>query len=195
MARPELKDERREQILDAFEVCVARYGVAGATLAKTAEIAGLARPLVRHNVGNRVDLLQALIERVQNRSRDAMEKLGSGLPSEKPSRALVEWLFDPQYANTQSVQVFAALIAASADDPALARQMKAWTDGFLDAIRQVLSGEFPNAGPAHLEAVTAGITGIYFNVESLYPVGDIRPLVAASRQAALLLLDNLEAAS
>ena len=44
---------RRQEYLDAFEKCVARYGIEGATLAKIAEIAGLARPLVRHNVGNR----------------------------------------------------------------------------------------------------------------------------------------------
>ena len=41
MARPIVKDQRRAEILDAFEACVARYGVEGATLAKTAEQAGL----------------------------------------------------------------------------------------------------------------------------------------------------------
>ncbi|MEO1142890.1 MAG: TetR/AcrR family transcriptional regulator, partial [Pseudomonadota bacterium] len=63
MARPDIKESRREQIIDAFEFCVARYGVEGATLAKTAEQAGLARPLVRHNVGNRDDLVDALTKR------------------------------------------------------------------------------------------------------------------------------------
>lgn len=89
MARPDIKDERRDQILDAFETCVARYGVAGATLAKTAEIAGLARPLVRHNVGNREDLLKALVDRILQQSRDSMVVLQSSLPAEKPSRTLI----------------------------------------------------------------------------------------------------------
>ena len=53
MARPSVKEERREQILTAYEQCVARYGVEGATLDKVAEEAGLARPLIRHNIGNR----------------------------------------------------------------------------------------------------------------------------------------------
>ena len=195
MARPEIKDERRDQILDAFEICVSRYGVAGATLAKTAEIAGLARPLVRHNVGNREDLLDALIERVLKRSRDSMEAIRSGLPAEKPSHTLIEWLFDPQYANTQNVQVFAALIAASAEDAELASRMKTWTDEFLASVNGILKDEFPNAEAPVLEAVTAGVTGIYFNVESLYPIGDMSQLATASKQAALLLLDTLEKTS
>jgi AcrR family transcriptional regulator len=192
MARPEIKDERRDQILDAFEICVSRYGVAGATLAKTAEIAGLARPLVRHNVGNREDLLTALIERVLQQSRDSMAAIRSSLPAEYPSQTLIDWLFDPQYANTQSVQVFAALIAASADDAELALQMKVWTEEFLASVKSILKEEFPNAEPSILEAVTAGITGIYFNVESLYPVGGISQLASASKHAAILLLKSLE---
>ena len=44
MGRPSIKAERREQILDAYETCVARFGVGGASLEKIAETAGLARP-------------------------------------------------------------------------------------------------------------------------------------------------------
>ena len=43
MARPSVKDERTEAILAAFERCVARHGVEGATLQRTADEAGLAR--------------------------------------------------------------------------------------------------------------------------------------------------------
>ena len=34
MPRPSLKAQRSEEILDAYERCVARYGVEGATLEK-----------------------------------------------------------------------------------------------------------------------------------------------------------------
>lgn len=195
MARPEVKDERRDQILDAFEVCVARYGVAGATLAKTAEIAGLARPLVRHNVGNREDLLAALIERILRRSRESMEEIQSSLPAEQAARTLIDWLFDPQYANSQNVQVFAALIAASADETDLAVSMRFWTADFVASIQSILSAEFLKAEKSRLDAVAAGITGIYFNVESLHPIGAMSALRSASKTAALLLVDALETSS
>ncbi len=195
MARPEIKDERREQILDAFETCVARNGVAGATLAKTAELAGLARPLVRHNGRNREDLLTALVDRVLQRSRDSMATVRSDLPVNAASRTLIEWLFDPNYSDTQNVQVFAALIAASADDTELAGHMRTWMNEFVGSVRQILAGEFAEADPLDLDAVAAGLTGIYFNVESLYPIGNISELSAASKRAAVLLLKTLEKSS
>ena len=80
MPRRSLKEERRSQILDAFEICVARYGVEGATLERVAEEAGLARPLIRHNVGNREDLLDALLERYLESSEHSMRQLLAALP-------------------------------------------------------------------------------------------------------------------
>ena len=119
MARPNVKEERAEQILDAFETCVGRYGVAGATLAKTAEIAGVARPLVRHNVGNRDDLLDALIARFVEKSKKLTEAWIDGLPAQNTLECAVEVLFDPRHSDAQLVQVSNALIAASADDKKL----------------------------------------------------------------------------
>jgi len=69
MGRPSLKKERFEEILDAYEQCVARYGLAGATLEQVARQAGLARPLIRHHIGNRDDLVEALINRFINNSK------------------------------------------------------------------------------------------------------------------------------
>ena len=72
MPRPSLKLQRSEEILDAFERCVARYGIEGTTLEKTAEEAGLQRSLLRHNVGNRDDLLNSLVNRFISESRDSL---------------------------------------------------------------------------------------------------------------------------
>ena len=193
MARPEIKQDRREQILDAFEVCVTRYGIEGATLAKTAETAGLARPLIRHNVGNRDDLVEALVSRYLARSRAAQDELIAGLPRDGRPRVLINRLFDPHFSDTRRVQVASALIAAAADDPALAQKMRDWLDDFVARLEHVIADAYPDASPAQVAAVAAGIIGIYFNVEALNPLGDIRPLVSASKEAALLLIASLEA--
>ena len=193
MARPDIRNERRVQILDAFEVCVARYGVEGATLAKTAEIAGLARPLVRHNVGNRSELLDALVDRFLKRSRQTTDLMLEALPAKEKSRTVVSWLFDPAYSDPKLVQVSNALIAASVDDPELAGKMRAWLDDFMSAVQKCLAVDFPHADAEHLSSVAAGISGIYFNVEALYPLGQIEALAASSKQAAMLLLASLEA--
>lgn len=192
MARPEIKNDRREQILDAFETCVARYGLEGATLGKTAEIAGLARPLIRHNVGNREDLLEALIERFLLRSREAMESLIESLPTQDRLAALIDLLFDPQYANPQLVQVFNALSAAAPDDPTLAEKLQLWLREFVDRLEAILRKEYPKASPQRINAVAAGVSGIYFNVEALYPIGGLGSFGDASKEAALILVSALE---
>ena len=194
MARPTLKQERREQILVAFETCVARYGVEGATLAKIADEAGLARPLVRHNVGNRDDLLEALVARHLRDSRLKTEAMIHALPSERAAETLIDWLFDPQYSDAKLVQVAGALIAASGDDPSLATHMRRWLDEFVARLNDQFAKEFPNADPTDVAAVAAGVTGVYFNVEALYPLGDVKGLLAASKRAALILVRSLGAA-
>ena len=193
MARPEVKEERREQILSAFEVCVAKYGVEGATLARTAEEAGLARPLVRHNVGNRDDLVDALVDRFLKNSRSAMDGLLEALPSQHRAKTAVEWLFDPQYSDAKLIRVSYALITHSSENAEVADKMQLWLKDFISALDTLLAEEFPNADPEKVTAVANGITGIYFNVESLQTLGAMDELVAASKQAALILLNTLEA--
>ena len=68
LARPSKKIERTEEILEAYERCVVRFGVEGATLQRVADECGLARPLLHHYVGNREDLLEALVGRFTARS-------------------------------------------------------------------------------------------------------------------------------
>lgn len=192
MNRPIVKEERTAQILDAFETCVARYGVEGATLAKTAEQAGLARALIRHNVGNREHLLDALVERFLENSHKATQAMLEALPDQNQTRTLVGWLFDPAYSNPQQVRVAGALISACAEDRDLARKMQGWLDNFVGALSQVMTAEHPEAGAGRISAAAAGITGIYFNVEALYPLGNITALSKASEEAAHLLVKSLE---
>ena len=115
------------------------------------------------------------------------------LPPSGRSRTLVGWLFDPSYSDPKSVRVAGALISASADDEALAKRMQGWLNAFIGALDGVFAEEYANAPPEQVLAVAAGITGIYFNVEALYPLGDVEALSKASERAANLLLASLEA--
>jgi len=73
MPRPSIAVERREEILAAFEVCALRKGLAATTLADVAQEAGLPRPLVRHFIGNRADMVTGLIERMMQRASGAID--------------------------------------------------------------------------------------------------------------------------
>ncbi|MGV8881469.1 MAG: TetR family transcriptional regulator [Rhodoglobus sp.] len=57
MGRRSLATERRQQIITVTIQCMAIHGVAGTTLERIAELAGMARGHVRHFAGNRDELL------------------------------------------------------------------------------------------------------------------------------------------
>ena len=192
MPRPSLKEERRDQILDAYEACVARFGVEGATLERIAEEAGLARALIRHNVGNRDDLLAALVDRFEAASNREMQDLYAMLPAKHRLRTLAEWLFDPQYVDPKQVLVSEALIGAAPHYPEIAKVMRKWLNKFVSDLGDVIADEFPKADRDHVTAVAAGFTGIYFNVDSMVPLGKMSGLADASKRAVGLLIDSLE---
>jgi len=192
MPRPTKKSERRAQILDAFERCVARYGLDGATLDRVSEEAGLARALIRHNVGNREALIEAFTERFMENSDAAMASMVDRLPSETRSIAMVNWLFQPGSPDTKLILASSALIMAGAYDHKLAKRMRAWTDAFIARIESVLKQDYPKANRDARRAVANGISGIYFNSQSMAPLGVDTALRTHSHDAALRLLHTLD---
>ncbi|MEM9209285.1 MAG: TetR/AcrR family transcriptional regulator, partial [Pseudomonadota bacterium] len=138
MPRPSLKDERRAEILAAYERCIARHGVEGATLERIAEEAGLARALIRHNVGNKDELFASFLDRYLERASADVDDLFESLPETDRIPTLLEWLFDPAYASTSEVSVTNALITAALDDRALAERLNAWSAEFVAGIDREL---------------------------------------------------------
>ncbi|KAA0960093.1 TetR/AcrR family transcriptional regulator [Microbacterium sp. ANT_H45B] len=60
MGRRDLSDERRPQIVAAAKRAITKYGVDGATQERIAEEAGMSRALIRHYLGNRDAVLDAV---------------------------------------------------------------------------------------------------------------------------------------
>lgn len=192
MARPSVKDERTEAILAAFERCVARYGVEGATLQRVADEAGLARGLLRHHVGNREALIAAVAERFLRKNDALTAELLAVLPASGRVEALIDLLFAPEYASEASdLRVADALIAAAGTRPELRKLLREWFEDFERKIAGELRRAYPAAAEEDLRAVTSGLVGIYFSVDSLALLGPLPDLFARSRLAALKLVGTL----
>ncbi len=191
MGRPSLKKERFEEILDAFERCVARYGLAGATLEQVAAEAGLARPLIRHHIGNRDDLVDALINRFQQNSDLYMQAMVTDLPETNRLMAFIDRLFDEKYFDRNLVLVTEALIAAASDHPQLEKQLIGTIKSIAVVISDELSREYPTSSKSSIKEVATGILGIYFNVDSLSMLGGMGTFRSDSKQAALRLVASL----
>jgi len=124
MARPQMGDERREQILEAFEKCVVRKGLAKTTLSDVADESGLPRSLVRYFVGNRADMVDLLIDRMIERGDDGVAKLR---PKSRPMTTydLVDFLFDNTFANDVSNNVVGELWYMSDRDDNIRKRLAA----------------------------------------------------------------------
>lgn len=94
MARPKIEEQRREQILAAFEACVIRDGLAATTLADVAEEAKLPRSLVRYFVGNRDAMVEVLIARMVSRAQSDLLRSRQRAGSVPTVRGVVDYLFD-----------------------------------------------------------------------------------------------------
>lgn len=191
MPRPSVKKERTEEILQAFERCVAAYGVEGATLERLAEEAGLRRSLIRHYVGNRDELINALLERYIRESDRQTALLMNNLPEKNAAETMVEYLFDDSYYDHNYSLVGAALYSATASLPHLTPPLQASVNSFIDAIAELLSQTHAHSDQEDRYAVATGIVSIYFNIESMEHLGDTGQWRNAAKRSAHLLLKAL----
>ncbi len=190
MARPSKKTERTEDILNAFERCAARFGIEGATLERVAAEAGLQRSLLRHYVGNRDDLINAMLERFLARSEREVDNLFESLPATNRATALINRLFDYP-GDTHFAQVAQALILAAPNYENLRPALRRWSLDFTQRIAAELESDC-GASKQDAYEVAAGIVGIYFNVESISPLGRMTKLCTASKKAATRLISSLQ---
>lgn len=72
MGRPNKTEERRSQILDAFERVILRDGYAKASQRKIAQEAGVNQPMIHHYFSGSDEMLDAMLNRVVKRYKDAL---------------------------------------------------------------------------------------------------------------------------
>jgi len=192
MGRPSKKAERTEEILQAFYRCVARYGIEGSTLERIAEESGLKRSLVRHFVGNRDELIALLVDRVVEQSDQQWSAFMESLPGAQVSAPLLDGLFCAQYSDAEYILVIESLIFAAGRDDALRQRMQQWMQRFTDDVVMLLQRDYPTSPADNLEAVSFGIISIYFNLDSLAPLGMNQQYRQPARTAAQRLIESLE---
>ena len=191
MPRPSLKKARRIEILDAYGRCIASHGVEGATLEKIAEEAGLARALIRHNVGNKDELLDAFCDHFLAEVTASADELFDALPGKNRIEHMIEWLLDPQYTDVAQISVTNALVTAGMERPKLAKRLHEWNGNFIARVASELRREYPGADRDSTNAVATGIVAIYNTLDSMVTLGESTELRASSEDAARRLVSTL----
>jgi AcrR family transcriptional regulator len=190
MPRPSLADTRRPQLLEAYARSLLRHGSEGATLDRIAEEAGVTRGLVRHYLGNRVEVDRALLEHIRERYVNGLRALGDGLPPRVRLTVILGAVFGGTPADP-TARLVDTLLGASADDPTLRdglREMYLELEDLLDA---ELAAAYPRSDPVRRRRAAYGIVCLAGMNESLTDLGFPADRSSAAEACAELLVGSL----
>lgn len=190
MGRPSVTAERANEILDAFEACVAKHGLEGTTLQRVADTAGLTRSLIRHHVGNRDALLAAWVERAIARYNDELALLLRSLPTSNRAQVLAASLFGGE--RTEPDRVMDLVVATATDHEEARERISRFFEEMIQAIADDLAVSYPGASPEACLEVASGLAALSMTSESLEPLAvDVR-FSAALESAAQRLVATLD---
>jgi AcrR family transcriptional regulator len=192
MGRPKLTEIRTAEILDAFERCVARYGLEGSSLERVAEEAGMKRSILRHYIGNRDEMIVALANRVVSKYRGVFQEFLGQISDRNRTEQLLSYFFPHKpVESTEDILVVEALIAAAEQYPDVRQLMFGYVDGLVGDLSQQLRLAFPNASKLECWNVAYGVVSICFNQESLSPMQLPPKYVRAARTCSEALVQSL----
>ena len=191
MGRPDLSHIRREQILDAFGRCVARYGLHGSSLELVASEAGMKRSVLRHYMGNRDDMIVALAERVAASSRAVLVEFANS-PGAGQVDVLLDFLLAPASQNTDDLLTVEALIAAGEDHPRVRTLMTDYIGDVVSMCADHLQLAYPDAPRDACSVAAHGIVGIAFNHAAFAPLSLPEEYLNAAYAAARALAATLD---
>ena len=188
-----MEEQRREQILSAFETCVVRQGLANTSLADVAAEADLPRPLVRYFVGNRDDMVELLITRMVGRAEAELTGRGSHGGGRTVSD-VVDFLFDRVFADSTSNSVVDELWYLAARDDEIRAQLKTvYGKLFRALVKWLREDENVNAHKKDVEAVAFTLLSLVYGDVSFRELGLSGTSRARVRKIAQGLVETLTA--
>ncbi len=193
MPRPSMKEARSEEILAAYAKCISRYGLEGATQEKIASEAGVKRSILRHYLGNRKQMIGALIDYIDKQIEYELELLQGALPEDQRVSALIEFLFDAKYAtDDKSAMMMQALASAAYSYPEVNLKILDWSNRFIEFVKVEIAREYPNISDEHAIHTAFGIVALHFNIDSFSQIAIPDIWWTASGNAAHTLIRSLE---
>ena len=193
MGRKSLRAERTVQILDAFERCIVKNGFQNTTLQDIADEAGVNRGILRHHIGNREDIVDAVIDRLdekydQTRFTFLKEQAANSRP-----RSLIEYFFDLWFEfGRDDDTLFQELITASERDERLRAKLFASYQSLEASISDELVRSYPHVREEKCRTIAHSIMSLAFGHTTMVWLGFDRALYPGLRKALASLLTILE---
>ncbi len=192
MGRNSLKDERIEQILDAFEYCLETQGMQGTTLDSVAIRAGMARRMIRHYIGNRDALMNMAVARIVEKFNANAFAFVDDAPTPERIHAGLQYLFSEGFNQLPSTKMVAALLPVSLHEESVREAVKSIYDSFHENIDNELAEFVPKAPKEERQQGAFSIMCLSFGGGWMNNIGFNTSLNKHNQNLALEIVLNLE---
>lgn len=192
MARPSMAAQRVEEILDALESCILKYGIQATSLENIADTAGVKRTILRHYIGNRDDIIVALSRRYREKYTLQWQQVIEWLPAKNRTDAIIDTLFSVGSTERLHTTIIGEAIFSEAKRlDAIKLDQEAIMEEFHQHLNDALTTDFPDASPDTISLVSSGLYANYLMAESLLPL-KFTEQVYQLKLSAKLLCSTLE---
>ncbi len=194
MARPSKKHEHQRIILQAFTECIASKGLHATTLDDIALKSKMRRSLLRHNVGNRAELINQVAEYVSTKFEAIWHQQRTKHANDEGDEWLLITLFNnnPDEEYQALIPAFFSLLASAHRYPKVTQRLKQCFNVYVDDITHELSKRHPNVSENDCKQVSLGIVGIFFNWDSFMSLNLGEEITKLNWQLVNRLLSTLE---
>jgi len=161
MGRPNLREQRRAELVSAFAQVLAEQGYEGATIAALAARAGVAPGLIHHYFADKAELLVALLAELVGRFRGRVRAL------ERSGDPLLAYLDGAVAlggnADRVAARCWVGLFAEAVRDPALFKQLRRFLDEEIEGVRKRSGGRLSERDAGALLAFIVGalVLGVF----------------------------------
>jgi TetR/AcrR family transcriptional repressor of bet genes len=173
MSFTQLKDFRRQQLLEAALQIIKRDGLQEATLSRIAEEAGASKGIVHHYFEDKQQLIDQTMRYAHtSRRNDLVERLSlASTPSERLS-AVMSVILDEKYFQPGFCKAWASFFAETFSNPQLARLHRAIqrreSSNLISVLLQFLPADEARRTSAGIRAL---VEGYRFRLAAIAPTG------------------------
>lgn len=191
VGRPSKRPQRIDEVLDAFTRCVARHGLAGTTLQKVADEAGMARGHLRHYAGNRDELRELFARRIIGRYAERAAQLATtGTPGTQ-TRTLIDYLFGEEMEPGDDNAAIDALLAAARFDDDLRERIRTVYAGLETSLMHALAADHPGRPETAYTQSAYQILALAYGHWTLREMGFPQDRTAGAHRLAIAVMTSL----
>lgn len=153
--RANLRDIRRQELIDATITAIAAHGLPDTTLATVAQAAGMSPGLVNHYFDGKDDLLEATLRRLtSDLAREIADRRPPGAGPRERLDAIIDGCLDPRALHPGAMIAWNAFWSQIPSKPRFARLQRTVNRRFRSNIRVALRALLP---PERVEDVYLGL--------------------------------------